>query len=90
MIGTTKGHTTLSSLYYTVKRQYSTSMKDQTHSGKSENLDLTLNTKYSDSLRDYGSGNKTFKDVVLDDFLVNDLSLKYNYLNSSCIKILNE
>jgi outer membrane receptor protein involved in Fe transport len=47
-----------------------------------ENLDLTLNTKYSDSMRDYGSGNKTFNDVVLDDFLVNDLSMKYNYLNS--------
>jgi len=49
---------------------------------KYENLDLILNTKYSDSMRDYGSGNKTFNDVVLDDFLVNDLSLKYNYLNS--------
>jgi outer membrane receptor protein involved in Fe transport len=47
-----------------------------------ENLDLTFNTKYSDTMRDYGSGNKTFNDVELDDFLVNDLSLKYNYLNS--------
>ena len=47
--------------------------------------DLSLNTKYSDSLRDYGSGNKTFKDVVLDDFLVNDLSLKYNYLKNTNI-----
>ena len=47
-----------------------------------ENLDLTLKTKYSDTMRDYGSGNKTFNDVSLDDFLVNDLSMKYNYLNS--------
>ena len=47
-----------------------------------ENLNLTLKTKYSDTMRDYGSGNKTFNDVSLDDFLVNDLSMKYNYLNS--------
>ena len=28
--------------------------------------------------RDYGNGNRTFADETLDDYLVNDLSIKYN------------
>ena len=43
-----------------------------------ENLNLTLNTKWSDEARDYGNGNRTWNDEVLDDYLVNDLSIKYN------------
>ena len=47
-----------------------------------KNLDLTLNTKWSDSARDYGNGNRTWKDETLDDYLVNDLSIKYNLWNT--------
>ena len=43
-----------------------------------KNLDLTLNTKWSDKARDYGNGNRTYRDETLDDYLVNDLSIKYN------------
>jgi len=43
-----------------------------------KNLDLTLNTKWSDEARDYGNGNRTWNDEVIDDYLVNDLSIKYN------------
>ena len=43
-----------------------------------KNLDLTLNTKWSDEARDYGNGNRTWQDETLDDYLVNDLSIKYN------------
>ena len=43
-----------------------------------KNLDLTLNTKWSDEARDYGNGNRTDQDEGLDDYLVNDLSIKYN------------
>ena len=43
-----------------------------------KNLDLTLNTKWSDEARDYGNGNRTYRDETLDDYLVNDLSIKYN------------
>ena len=43
-----------------------------------KNLDLTLNTKWSDSARDYGNGNRTWRDETIDDYLVNDLSTKYN------------
>jgi len=47
-----------------------------------KNLDLTLNTKWSDNARDYGNGNRTWKDETLDDYLVNDLSIKYNLWNT--------
>ena len=47
-----------------------------------ENLDFTLRTKWSDAARDYGNGNRTFKDERLDDYLVNDLSIKYNLMNT--------
>ena len=43
-----------------------------------KNLDFTLNTKWSDEARDYGNGNRTWIDETLDDYLVNDLSIKYN------------
>ena len=43
-----------------------------------KNLDLTLNTKWSDMARDYGNGNRTWSDERLDDYLVNDLSMKYS------------
>ena len=43
-----------------------------------KNLNLTLNTKWSDVARDYGNGNRTWQDEMIDDYLVNDLSIKYN------------
>jgi len=47
-----------------------------------KNLDLTLNTKWSDVARDYGNGNRTWRDETIDDYLVNDLSIKYNLWDS--------
>ena len=47
-----------------------------------KNLDLSLSTKWSDDSRDYGNGNRTYRDEKLDDYFVNDLSIKYNLLNS--------
>ncbi len=52
-----------------------------------KDLDITLRTKWSDKARDYGNGNAnrngsaTFADASLDSYLVNDLSIRYNYLN---------
>ena len=47
-----------------------------------KNLDLSLNTKWSDDARDYGNGNRTWRDETIDDYLVNDLSIKYNLWNT--------
>ena len=52
-----------------------------------KDLDVTLRTKWSDKARDYGNGNfnrngESFNDAELESYLVNDLSIKYNYLNS--------
>jgi vitamin B12 transporter len=57
-----------------------------------KDLDITLRTKWSDEARDYGNGNanrngdgsnnSTFNDAELESYLVNDLSIRYNYLNS--------
>ena len=43
-----------------------------------KDLDVSLRTKWSDEARDYGNGNRTWNDEVIDDYLVNDLSIKYN------------
>ena len=50
-------------------------------------LDVTLRTKWSDEARDYGTGNvnrngASFADAELESYLVNDLTVKYNYLNA--------
>ena len=50
-------------------------------------LDVTLRTKWSDEARDYGTGNvnrngASFADAELESYLVNDLSIRYNYLNA--------
>jgi len=53
-----------------------------------KNLDISLRTKWSDKVRDYGNGNATsdkspgFQNETLDSYLVNDLSFSYNYLNA--------
>tara|TARA_A100001011_G_scaffold216267_1_gene224191 strand:+ start:1457 stop:3427 length:1971 start_codon:yes stop_codon:yes gene_type:complete len=53
-----------------------------------KNLNISLRTKWSDEVRDYGNGNATsnkspgFQDETLDNYLVNDLSVSYNYLNA--------
>ena len=46
-----------------------------------ENLNLTLNSKWSDTARDYGNGNRTYSDERTDDYFVNDLSANYNLWN---------
>ena len=47
-----------------------------------ENFDFTLNSKWSDVTRDYGNGNRSYNDERTDDYLVNDLIIKYNLWNS--------
>ena len=52
-----------------------------------KDLNVTLRTKWSDEARDYGTGNvnrngASFSDAELDSYLVNDLSIRYNYLNT--------
>ena len=45
------------------------------------NLKNILSLKYNGEVRDYGNGNNSFKDVILDDFFTVDYSLKYDLLN---------
>ena len=47
-----------------------------------ENIDFFLNTKWSDMARDYGNGNRTFNDERTDDYLVNDLTVNYEILDT--------
>ena len=47
-----------------------------------ENLDLTINSKWSDEARDYGNGNRTYDDERTKEYFVNDLSLNYNYYDA--------
>ena len=47
-----------------------------------ENLDFTLNSKWSDEARDYGNGNRTYNDERTKKYFVNDLNLNYNYYDS--------
>ena len=49
---------------------------------KNENLSFVLNSKWSDTARDYGNGNRTYNDEMIDDYFVNDLSIKYNLWDS--------
>ena len=42
-----------------------------------KNLSFVLNSKWSDTARDYGNGNRTYTDEMIDDYFVNDLSIKY-------------
>lgn len=44
---------------------------------KIDNLNFSLNTKWSDKARDYGNGNRTYNDERTDDYLVNDLIANY-------------
>ncbi len=47
-----------------------------------KNLLFVLNSKWSDTARDYGNGNRTFNDEMIDDYFVNDLSIKYTLWDS--------
>ena len=47
-----------------------------------ENLDLSINSKWSDEARDYGNGNRTYDDEKTKKYFVNDLSLNYNFYNA--------
>ena len=41
-----------------------------------------LSLKYNGEVRDYGNGNNSFADVILDDYFTADYSLKYDLLNN--------
>ncbi len=43
-----------------------------------DNLSFVLNSKWADTARDYGNGNRTYNDEMIDDYFLNDLSIKYN------------
>ena len=45
------------------------------------NLKNSLSLKYNGEVRDYGNGNNSFADVILDDYFIVDYSLKYDLLN---------
>ena len=47
-----------------------------------ENIDFSLNTKWSDMTRDYGNGNRTYNDERTDDYLINDLLVNYELWDS--------
>ena len=47
-----------------------------------DNLDFSLNTKWSDMARDYGNGNRTYNDERTDDYLVSDLVINYQLWNT--------
>ena len=47
-----------------------------------ENLNMIINTKWSEDARDYGNGNRTYNDERLDSYLVNDLNINYKLFNS--------
>ncbi len=42
-----------------------------------ENLNIILNSKWSEDARDYGNGNRTFNDERVESYFVNDLNLNY-------------
>ena len=46
------------------------------------NLKHFIYFKYNGEVRDYGNPNNSFKDVILDEYVTVDYSLKYNLLNN--------
>jgi len=42
-------------------------------------LRFKINTKWSDEMRDYGNGNRTYNDERLDDFILTNLKLSCDY-----------
>ena len=42
-----------------------------------KNFSNKLSIKYSGEVRDYGNGNNSFKDVILDDFIELDYAANY-------------
>ena len=49
---------------------------------KIKNLEFILNTKWSDTARDYGNGNRTYNDETIDDYFINDLLINYKILDN--------
>ena len=47
-----------------------------------ENINFSINTKWSDMARDYGNGNRTFDDEKTDDYIINDLMANYQISKS--------
>jgi outer membrane receptor protein involved in Fe transport len=47
-----------------------------------ENLNLTLKTRWSGGARDYGNGNRTYRDERIDNYILNDLSVRYKLMDT--------
>ena len=46
------------------------------------NLDFTINSKWSDEARDYGNGNRTYNDERIKKYFVNDFNMNYKLYDS--------
>jgi Outer membrane receptor proteins, mostly Fe transport len=46
-----------------------------------EDINFSLNSKWSDEARDYGNGNRTYNDEKTDDYIVNDLYMNFKLYN---------
>ncbi len=46
-----------------------------------EDINFSLNSKWSDEARDYGNGNRTYNDERTDDYIVNDLYMNFKLYN---------
>ena len=49
------------------------------------NFKNIISLKYSGETRDYGNGNNSFADVILDDYFLVNYGLKYNLLNNAVL-----
>ena len=49
------------------------------------NFKNILSFKYSGEVRDYGNGNNSFADVILDEYFLVNYGLKYNFLNNAVL-----
>ena len=49
------------------------------------NFENKFSINYSDEVRDYGNGNNSFKDVILDEYMVVDYSGVYNLFNKTSL-----
>ena len=49
------------------------------------NFKNTLSFKYNGEVRDYGNANNSFKDVILDEYVLVNYSLKRNIYNNGLI-----
>ncbi len=46
-----------------------------------KNLNMVINTKWSEDTRDYGNGNRTYNDERIESYFVNDININYQLFN---------